>query len=117
MAIFDRGVEGNHPDLAANFDTEDGCDTESGKTGPGLPIREGDNHGTVVAGFAAEVGNNGVGGIGSPTAPRSSPTACRSARTIPIPIPTARMRITKPLASSSSSCRASTSPTIPGAES
>ncbi|HWL70132.1 MAG TPA: S8 family serine peptidase [Geminicoccus sp.] len=64
IAIFDKGVEGSHPDLAANFDTEDGYDTASGKVGPGLPVLEGDNHGTVVAGFAAEVGNNGIGGIG-----------------------------------------------------
>jgi Ca2+-binding RTX toxin-like protein len=64
IAIFDEGVEGGHPDLAANFDREDGYDTSSGKPGPGLPVREGDNHGTVVAGFAAEVGNNGIGGIG-----------------------------------------------------
>ncbi len=64
IAIFDEGVEGGHPDLAANFDREDGYDTASGKTGPGLPVREGDNHGTVVAGFAAEVGHNGTGGIG-----------------------------------------------------
>jgi hypothetical protein len=64
IAIFDQGVEGDHPDLAANFDIEDGYDTASGKVGPGLPVLEGDNHGTVVAGFAAEVGNNGIGGIG-----------------------------------------------------
>lgn len=64
IAIFDEGVQGDHPDLAANFDTTDGYDTESGKTGPGLPVHAGDNHGTVVAGFAAEVGNNGIGGTG-----------------------------------------------------
>ncbi|WP_051329216.1 S8 family serine peptidase [Geminicoccus roseus] len=64
VAVFDEGVEGDHPDLAANFDRTDGYDTSSGKAGPGLPVLPDDNHGTMVAGFIGEVAGNGIGGVG-----------------------------------------------------
>lgn len=55
IAILDTGVEATHPDLKANL--VPGYNTVSNNTDT-APIH---SHGTLVAGVAAAVGNNGIG--------------------------------------------------------
>ena len=69
IAIVDQnGVEGAHPDLAANFAnaysyTMSLTPEQNGAPGflRGAPTKVGDNHGTAVAGVAVAVGGNGIG--------------------------------------------------------
>lgn len=65
--IVDDGLEYEHPDLAANCDTEIDYDYRDGDDDP-APAADGekpDTHGTAVAGVCAAVGNNGIGVVGS----------------------------------------------------
>ena len=55
VAIIDTGVDGNHPDLAANM--VPGWNTYSNNS----DTSDWDDHGTAIAGAAAGVGNNGTG--------------------------------------------------------
>ncbi|MBI4204752.1 MAG: S8 family serine peptidase [Betaproteobacteria bacterium] len=62
VAVFDQGIDGNHPDLDGNLLLAFGRDAAT-LWGDGLPKRSGDNHGTAVAGvIGAE--RNGVGIVG-----------------------------------------------------
>lgn len=73
ISIYDSGgVEGDHPDLAANFANEYSytlslTSAQNGAPGflRGAPLRTGDNHGTAVAGISAAVGGNGIGITGA----------------------------------------------------
>lgn len=73
IAIADQnGVEGDHPDLAANFlnqysYTFNLTPEQNGAPGflRGAPTKTGDNHGTAVAGVAVAVGGNGIGLTGA----------------------------------------------------
>lgn len=71
IAVFDDGVQINHPDLAANIFSTAGHSTgysgdvngwnfASGSSNVN-PSHADDKHGTCVAGVAAAVGNNGAG--------------------------------------------------------
>ncbi|MBT5037387.1 MAG: S8 family serine peptidase, partial [Rhodospirillaceae bacterium] len=60
IGIIDDGVQHDHPDLAANYDTaldHDARDRDS----DAAPGTADDNHGTTVAGTIAADGDNGVG--------------------------------------------------------
>src|SRR3954466_3559645 len=63
IAVVDTGVDLRHPDLAAHL--VQGKDFQAGKTNcpPGPQDEYG--HGTHVAGIAAAVTNNGIGGAGT----------------------------------------------------
>lgn len=77
IAILDLGVDTAHPDLTVvagrDFATP-GCGTATGCAG-GQPVTSCDNHGTHVAGPAAELVHNSVGSSG--VAPRSSIVSVR----------------------------------------
>ncbi|MBN2432774.1 MAG: S8 family serine peptidase [Acidobacteria bacterium] len=61
IAIYDDGVQTNHPDL--NCDTANDWDFNNNDNDPSPGSS--DNHGTACAGCAAAVGNNGLGVVGS----------------------------------------------------
>ncbi len=74
VAVVDDGVESTHPDLAAHAHPEWGHDYRDGDDDPspegeagfdpfGEPLA--DSHGTSVAGIAAAVGDNSIGGTGA----------------------------------------------------
>ncbi|UTH74026.1 S8 family serine peptidase [Chromobacterium sp. IIBBL 290-4] len=62
IAVIDGGVEIRHPDLAANV--VPGSKNFDNGSGDPTPDKPEDNHGTAVAGIAAAVGWNGIGGRG-----------------------------------------------------
>lgn len=74
VAIVDDGVQLSHPDLAANIDVAGSWDAVTNSPG-GDPVKEGQNHGTAVAGLVAAVANNGIGG--SSVAPEATLLAYR----------------------------------------
>ncbi len=61
IAVLDDGIDGSHPDLAANIEPGyDATDLAPPISGAGWPRPE-DSHGTACAGVAGAIGNNGVG--------------------------------------------------------
>jgi subtilisin family serine protease len=71
ITIVDDGLEINHPDLAANVDTQPNhWDWTEQDQDPSPNLELGDFHGTVVGGTAAARGNNGIGVSG--VAPRAT---------------------------------------------
>src|SRR6185369_17296895 len=73
VAVFDDGIQGDHPDLAANFDAALSAQLNPDNNN-GLPLTAGDNHGTAVAGLIAAA-ENGIGGVG--VAPHASLVSIR----------------------------------------
>lgn len=68
VAIVDTGIDNDHPDLAASL--VPGLRKILGsstlyETIPGEYTNDTEGHGTHVAGCAAAIGNNGVGGVGA----------------------------------------------------
>ena len=63
VAVSDDGVEGDHPDLAANFDFDAGIDLPNDRVG-GAHVEADEGHGTSVAGVIAAVADNGLGTVG-----------------------------------------------------
>ncbi|WP_027192244.1 S8 family serine peptidase [Fundidesulfovibrio putealis] len=63
VAVVDQGLEYDHPDLAANINTAISFSSFSTQA-DGQPVTTADNHGMPVGGLIAEIGNNGLGGIG-----------------------------------------------------
>ena len=63
IGIVDDALQGSHPDLVDNFRPDLSIDLVGGDTDPS-PESTFDGHGTSVAGIAAAVGNNGIGGTG-----------------------------------------------------
>ena len=59
IALLDDGLQTNHPDLAANTDTVNDYDWNSGDNDPSPGVL--DYHGTACAGVAGGIGNNGTG--------------------------------------------------------
>lgn len=73
IGIVDSGVDYNHPDLSPNFVEQHSVDLLREIRGDlnhdPMPLYDGDNHGTAVAGLAAARGGNGLGITG--LAPRA----------------------------------------------
>lgn len=68
IGIADEGVQGNHPDLIANYrpDLSKNFSQDPAIANlPQGPLLISDNHGTSVAGVAAARGGNGLGGTGA----------------------------------------------------
>lgn len=71
IGIVDDGVQGDHPDLSANFRNEYSWGfsytiaENLAQTNRGAPVLASDNHGTAVAGVAAAVGGNAIGVTGA----------------------------------------------------
>lgn len=63
IAIYDDGVQLDHPDLAANYNAEAHF-TYNGVTYAPTPQSPSDAHGTACAGLIVAVDNNGRGGVG-----------------------------------------------------
>lgn len=63
IAIVDDSVTTNHPDLSANMLA--GFDFANGDTNPNPDGGTDESHGTMVAGAAGAVGNNGIGVAGT----------------------------------------------------
>ncbi|HEX6962794.1 MAG TPA: S8 family serine peptidase, partial [Lacipirellula sp.] len=67
VAVFDSGVQLNHPDLIDNINEELSFDALN-QSGNGNPIFSQFNriaaHGTAVAGLIGATANNGIGGVG-----------------------------------------------------
>ncbi len=62
VAVYDQGIDPNHPDLT-HFDAARSINASSGSIG-GVPVQSDDNHGTAVAGIIGASANNGIGGVG-----------------------------------------------------
>lgn len=68
IGIVDDGVDGTNYDIAPNYRADlsrnfsDNADLAAAAQGP---QKQGDNHGTAVAGVAAARGGNGIGGTGA----------------------------------------------------
>ncbi len=63
VAVFDQGIDPNHPDLDSNLLTSLGRNASNLSVG-GAPILSTDNHGTAVAGtIAAERDGSGIVGV------------------------------------------------------
>lgn len=63
VAVFDQGIDPNHPDLNGNLLTSLGRNASTQQAG-GNPVFSNDNHGTAVAGvIAAERDNAGMVGV------------------------------------------------------
>jgi subtilisin-like proprotein convertase family protein len=63
VAVFDQGIDADHPDLDGNLSLTLSRDAAS-LSGDGLPARSGDNHGTAVAGvIGAERNGDGIVGV------------------------------------------------------
>ena len=63
ISVVDDGIEYTHPDLNDHIVQSASYDFLSGDDDP-MPTATTDGHGTSVAGVAAAVGNNGIGGSG-----------------------------------------------------
>ncbi|VDN50108.1 unnamed protein product [Dracunculus medinensis] len=64
ISIIDDGLEYNHSDLAANYDSKASYDLINNNNDP-MPIKNGlNNHGTRCAGEIAMVANNSICGVG-----------------------------------------------------
>ena len=63
IGVVDDGLQGSHPDLAANFRADLSYDFNGNDADPSPGT--GDDHGTAVAGVAAARGNNGIGVSGT----------------------------------------------------
>ncbi|KAL1227288.1 Endoprotease bli-4 [Trichinella spiralis] len=64
VSILDDGIQGDHPDLAANYDAMASHDVNDGDDNP-YPRDNGDNrHGTRCAGEVAAVAGNSFCGVG-----------------------------------------------------
>ncbi len=74
IGIIDDGVQLSHPDLHDHLDTSIDFDYNGLDEDPSPEGTE-DNHGTAVAGVAAAIGNNGIGGTGA--APEATLVALR----------------------------------------
>src|SRR4051794_39958009 len=61
--VIDTGIDGDHPDLAANVRRDLSADF-SDPEGNGDPVVDGESHGTHVAGILAAEGDNGIGVAG-----------------------------------------------------
>ncbi|MFK7819508.1 MAG: S8 family serine peptidase [Planctomycetaceae bacterium] len=64
IGIIDDGLQGDHPDLAANYRSDLSFDYFEGDSDPS-PGFASDNHGTSVGGVSAAVGNNQLGVSGA----------------------------------------------------
>ncbi|MFB2552922.1 S8 family serine peptidase [Ensifer soli] len=63
VAVYDDGLQYDHPDLAANYDASKHF-TYQGEVYDPMPLGEDDSHGTACAGIIGSVANNKVGGSG-----------------------------------------------------
>ncbi len=63
VGVFDTGVRQDHPDLSANMIVGTGYNFTGGRYGSPHSV-DNQGHGTMVAGFIAAEGNNGVGVAG-----------------------------------------------------
>ena len=63
IGVVDDGLQGTHPDLAANYRADLSYDYNGNDSDPSPGT--GDDHGTAAAGVAAARGNNGIGVSGS----------------------------------------------------
>lgn len=61
IGIVDDGLDLTHPDLAQHINSSLGYDWNGGDSDPSANPARGDFHGTLCAGAAAAVGNNGEG--------------------------------------------------------
>ena len=66
IGVVDDGVQGNHPDLSANYRSNlsasiDSLGNRNNSLTAAYPVGPTDNHGTALAGIAAAVGNNNLG--------------------------------------------------------
>ncbi len=62
VAVYDQGIDPNHPDLT-HFDAAQSINASTSAVG-GVPLLSTDNHGTAVAGIIGATANNGIGGVG-----------------------------------------------------
>lgn len=63
VGVFDQGIQRDHPDLDGNLRYDLSVNVDTGQAG-GIPLRDGDDHGTAVAGIiAAERNDVGMVGI------------------------------------------------------
>lgn len=68
VGIVDQGLQGDHPDLQANYrpDLSKNFSVDPAVANlPQGPLISSDNHGTCVGGVAAARGGNGIGGTGA----------------------------------------------------
>lgn len=63
IGVVDDGLQGSHPDLAANYRADLSYDYNGNDADPSPGT--GDDHGTAAAGVAAARGNNGIGVSGT----------------------------------------------------
>ncbi|MES2666685.1 MAG: S8 family serine peptidase [Pseudomonadota bacterium] len=63
VAVYDDGVQADHPDLAASYDSSAEFVYDGVRYGP-APLNGQAGHGTAVAGLIAAAANNGRGGVG-----------------------------------------------------
>ncbi len=62
VGIIDTGIDGTHPDLKNNIDTQLSVDfSEEAEAGNAEPLVDRNGHGTHVAGIIGAVGNNNIG--------------------------------------------------------
>ncbi|WGF88955.1 S8 family serine peptidase [Marinivivus vitaminiproducens] len=63
VVVADDGMEGGHPDLAANFDAADSYDFGNDRPG-GAHVDDDEGHGTSVGGVIGAVADNAIGSAG-----------------------------------------------------
>lgn len=61
VGVLDSGINGSHPDLSGNINSNLSRDFSNSETGP---LVDSDGHGTAVAGIIGAVGDNGIGVCG-----------------------------------------------------